>query len=58
MRDKTYVVVPFYNEASVVGTTVDVLAEHFSNIVCVDDGSSDGGGTTLRGSGCSWSPIR
>lgn len=31
-----------YNEASVVGTVIEGLRKEFPNVVCVDDGSTDG----------------
>lgn len=37
-----WVVVPLYNEASIIGEVVTDLLRHFENVVCVDDGSSDG----------------
>ncbi len=52
MRDETYVVVPFFNETGAIQATVASLLERFSNVVCVDDGSSDGGAGTLLGGGC------
>lgn len=52
MRDDTCVIVPFYNEASVIKTTVDTLSEQFSNIACIDDGSTDGGAGALRDANC------
>jgi glycosyltransferase involved in cell wall biosynthesis len=47
----TYVIVPVYNEAPVVHSTVDTLLETFDHVVCVDDGSSDGSLAALEGSG-------
>lgn len=38
---RAWVVVPLYNEASVIGKVVEDLLVHFQNVVCVDDGSSD-----------------
>lgn len=38
----TWLVVPLYNEATVVREVVAHARETFPNIVCVDDGSSDG----------------
>lgn len=35
-------VIPLYNEASVIGEVVSSLTPHFPRVVCVDDGSSDG----------------
>ncbi|WP_115726936.1 glycosyltransferase family 2 protein [Actinomyces culturomici] len=37
----TWVVVPLYNEASVVGDVVSEVRRVFPNVVCVDDGSRD-----------------
>lgn len=38
----TWLVVPMYNEGSVVGDVVRSAKTRFPNIVCVDDGSIDG----------------
>ena len=38
----TWVVIPLYNEATVIGDVIAGLRVHFDHIVCVDDGSSDG----------------
>lgn len=40
-----------YNEASVVGEVVKGLLPAFPNVVCVDDGSSDGSQEIARGAG-------
>ncbi|MDH2416767.1 glycosyltransferase family 2 protein [Nocardioides sp. CER19] len=45
------VVVPMYNEAAVVGDVVAGLREHFSHVVCVDDGSRDGSAAAARAAG-------
>lgn len=37
-----WVVVPVYNEVSVVGAVVSEILATFPNVVCVDDGSDDG----------------
>lgn len=37
----TWLVVPLYNEATVVRGVIEAARETFPNIVCVDDGSSD-----------------
>ena len=37
----TWLVVPLFNEATVVRAVVEAARETFPNIVCVDDGSSD-----------------
>jgi glycosyltransferase involved in cell wall biosynthesis len=39
--DDTCVVVPMYNEASVIADVVALLRTRFTHVVCVDDGSSD-----------------
>ncbi|HET9256102.1 MAG TPA: glycosyltransferase, partial [Pseudonocardiaceae bacterium] len=41
-EDETWVIVPVYNEATMVARVVTELRTTFSNIVCVDDGSTDG----------------
>ena len=38
----TWIVIPLYNEESVIGRVVAELREHFDHIVCIDDGSTDG----------------
>jgi len=40
-NDDTCVVVPVYNEATVVGSVIADLLTRFNRVVCVDDGSSD-----------------
>ena len=37
----TWLVVPLYNEGTVVGDVIRHARETFCKIVCVDDGSSD-----------------
>lgn len=39
---RTWVVVPMFNEATVIGSVIEGLLPKFPNVVCVDDGSSDG----------------
>lgn len=46
-----WVVIPLYNEATVIGDVVDGLIPAFANIVCIDDGSSDGSGAIAREAG-------
>ncbi len=40
-----------YNEASVVGGVIEGLRQEFPNVVCVDDGSSDGSQDVARQAG-------
>ena len=47
----TWVVIPLYNEAQVIGDVIRDLLPAFSNIVCIDDGSRDGGGDIARSAG-------
>ncbi|GAA4165540.1 glycosyltransferase family 2 protein [Gryllotalpicola daejeonensis] len=42
---------PLYNEASVIGSVVAAARETFPNVVCVDDGSSDGSAEAARRAG-------
>ena len=46
--DDSWLVVPLYNEATVIGQVIDDAKQSFTNIVCVDDGSSDGSATIAR----------
>jgi glycosyltransferase involved in cell wall biosynthesis len=42
MHEDTYVIVPVYNEATVITEVLDKLFMYFDHVVCVDDGSQDG----------------
>ncbi len=42
MNDDVWVIVPAFNEERTVGATIIDLRTAFSNVLCVDDGSSDG----------------
>ena len=46
-----WVVIPLYNAATVIGGVIEGLLPTFSNVVCIDDGSSDGGGGIARAAG-------
>ncbi len=46
-----YVVIPLYNEASVIAAVVRDVMTVFSNVVCVDDGSSDDSAMAARAAG-------
>ncbi len=41
-NDDTWVIIPVYNEVTVIAQVVADLHTTFRNIVCVDDGSTDG----------------
>ncbi|OBJ51408.1 glycosyltransferase family 2 protein [Mycobacterium asiaticum] len=43
-----WIVVPNFNEGPVIGEVVSELRSVFDNVVCVDDGSSDGSGEIAR----------
>lgn len=40
--DDVWLVIPLYNEATVIRSVIEGLSSKFANIVCVDDGSTDG----------------
>lgn len=42
MEQRTWIIVPLYNEATVIAAVVEQIRLSFPNVVCVDDGSSDG----------------
>jgi glycosyltransferase involved in cell wall biosynthesis len=46
-----WVVVPVHNEQQMIGSVVDGLLETFPNVVCVDDGSTDGSAAAVAGTG-------
>lgn len=51
-RDETaWVVIPLFNEASVVGRVVEELLTAFVHVVCVDDGSTDGSAQVAEAAG-------
>lgn len=41
MHKDTYVIIPVYNEEPVIKEVVHSLEAYFSNIICIDDGSTD-----------------
>lgn len=45
------VIVPAYNEAAVLGDVIAALRVHFSDVICIDDGSTDGSGELARAAG-------
>lgn len=50
-RDSVCVVIPLFNEAEVIAAVVEDLRGSFGNIMCVDDGSSDGSAAIARSAG-------
>ncbi|MEB4615414.1 glycosyltransferase family 2 protein [Leucobacter sp. M11] len=50
-NDDTWVVIPLYNEATVIGEVIAGLLPSFPNVVCVDDGSNDGSATIAEAAG-------
>ncbi len=44
-------VIPLYNEADVIARVVDDLHTAFENVVCVDDGSTDGSASVAAAAG-------
>lgn len=51
MSPSTAVLVPMYNEASVVGDVVSAIRREFDLVICVDDGSSDDSSGIARRAG-------
>ena len=43
-----WIVIPAFNEAAVIGEVVADVRSVFDNVVCVDDGSTDGCGEIAR----------
>lgn len=50
-RPDVWIVIPLYNEASVIGGVIADLQQQFTNIVCIDDGSSDGSAEVAAAAG-------
>lgn len=48
---RIWVVIPMYNEATVIASVIEGLLPHFPYVVCVDDGSSDGSPEAARAAG-------
>ena len=46
-----WVVIPLYNEASVIAEVIAGLLPAFPNVACIDDGSGDGSGAIARAAG-------
>ena len=50
-REQTWVVIPLYNEASMIAEVVGQLTPVFAGVVCVDDGSTDGSAAIAAAAG-------
>lgn len=50
-NDDAWVVIPLFNEATVIGEVVRGLLPVFPNVVCIDDGSGDGGAAIAQAEG-------
>ena len=46
-----WLVIPLYNEVSVIANVIAAALSVFPNIVCVDDGSTDGSADAARAAG-------
>lgn len=51
IADRTWIVIPLYNEATVVGGVIAELLTVFPHVVCVDDGSTDGSAEVAQAAG-------
>ena len=49
--DDVWLVIPLYNEGTVIGDVVSEARATFPHVVCVDDGSSDGGAARREAAG-------
>jgi glycosyltransferase involved in cell wall biosynthesis len=48
MRTDTYIIIPVYNEAKIIGSVLNEVLKKFSNVVCVNDGSVDNSGREIE----------
>jgi len=48
---RVWVVIPMYNEATMIASVIEGLLPHFPHVVCVDDGSKDGSPDVARAAG-------
>lgn len=51
VHDEVWVVIPLFNEATVIADVVAEVRTVFPNVVCVDDGSTDGSADRARAAG-------
>lgn len=49
MNKDVYIIIPVYNEEKAIEQVVSNVSRHFSNIVCVDDGSKDKSAEVIQG---------
>ncbi len=47
----TYVIIPVYNEAKMIGSVIKTVKKHFDHVVCVDDGSKDDSASVILAAG-------
>ena len=47
----TAVIIPVYNEAPMVGSTVGLVKKHFKDVICVNDGSADNSSAEIKTAG-------
>lgn len=50
-RPDVWIVIPLFNEATVISTVIADLQQTFTNIVCVDDGSTDDSAAVAEAAG-------
>lgn len=51
LESAAWVVIPLYNEANVIGGVIQDLLAHFSNVICIDDGSTDASAAIAEAAG-------
>ncbi|MBL3681043.1 glycosyltransferase family 2 protein [Leucobacter aridicollis] len=50
-NNDVWVVIPLFNEATVIASVINGLLPTFPNVVCIDDGSTDGSGVIAEVAG-------
>lgn len=50
-NDDVWIIIPVFNEATVVGEVVTAVLRTFPHVVCVDDGSADGSAAAVAATG-------
>lgn len=48
MNKDTYVIIPVYNEETVIRDVISEVTKHFKQVICIDDGSSDDSITEIK----------